>query len=356
MAISPSCSRSGLISRERETRPETCIGLSGPTPAASLRSKGNFTNVNLPALFTLDLVDHTALLSRNGSFRKEPNLELIDFLFLSILILSIGAACMYISYNGVHLSIKEMESSALPFEKDDWGNLAEAEEEQSRRLATLKEYCKKNISTVRNDGKEKDYIAPNAHKSGWIHGRGHKKMKHYSEEELSLRLATYRKIIVVRDPFESGGSVRLRRYLRKESKVDEIARREWSESTSDESEEVLTPRPRSLPVKTADLSPGRVDGNQARPPRAYSEPPEVPRLKSAFTSGQESPATSKKESEQYAVRDLPALKKLPCSGNGLFYCSFRDVTSETRDCSKGSCVSDTYLRHPRFYVYMLRYF
>ncbi|KAI8509383.1 hypothetical protein Bbelb_132310 [Branchiostoma belcheri] len=27
MAISPSCSRSGLISRERETRPETCIGL-----------------------------------------------------------------------------------------------------------------------------------------------------------------------------------------------------------------------------------------------------------------------------------------------------------------------------------------
>ncbi|KAI8514082.1 hypothetical protein Bbelb_084060 [Branchiostoma belcheri] len=32
MAISPSCSRSGLISRERETRPETCIGLSGPTP------------------------------------------------------------------------------------------------------------------------------------------------------------------------------------------------------------------------------------------------------------------------------------------------------------------------------------
>ncbi|KAI8495047.1 hypothetical protein Bbelb_270330 [Branchiostoma belcheri] len=32
MAISPSCSRSGLISRERETRPETCIGLPGPTP------------------------------------------------------------------------------------------------------------------------------------------------------------------------------------------------------------------------------------------------------------------------------------------------------------------------------------
>ncbi|KAI8478925.1 hypothetical protein Bbelb_433370 [Branchiostoma belcheri] len=28
MVISPSCSRSGLISRERETRPETCIGLS----------------------------------------------------------------------------------------------------------------------------------------------------------------------------------------------------------------------------------------------------------------------------------------------------------------------------------------
>ncbi|KAI8512843.1 hypothetical protein Bbelb_094820 [Branchiostoma belcheri] len=39
MAISPSCSRSGLISRECETRPETCIGLSGPTPVASLRSK-----------------------------------------------------------------------------------------------------------------------------------------------------------------------------------------------------------------------------------------------------------------------------------------------------------------------------
>ncbi|KAI8498001.1 hypothetical protein Bbelb_239450 [Branchiostoma belcheri] len=102
------------------------------------------------------------------------------------------------------------------------------------------------------------------------------------------------------------------RHLRKESKVDEIARRVWSESTSDESEDVLMPRPRSLPVKTADLSPGRVDGNQARHARAYSEPPEVPRLKSAFTSGQESPATSKKDSdsEQYTVRDLRASKKL----------------------------------------------
>ncbi|KAI8490424.1 hypothetical protein Bbelb_316920 [Branchiostoma belcheri] len=105
------------------------------------------------------------------------------------------------------------------------------------------------------------------------------------------------------------------RHLRKESKVDEIARRVWSESTSDESEDVLTPRPRSLPVKTADLSPARVDGNQARHARAYSEPPEVPRLKSAFTSGQESPATSKtskkdSDSEQYTVRDLRASKKL----------------------------------------------
>ncbi|XP_019617817.1 PREDICTED: pre-mRNA-splicing factor 38B-like, partial [Branchiostoma belcheri] len=105
------------------------------------------------------------------------------------------------------------------------------------------------------------------------------------------------------------------RHLRKESKVDEIARRVWSESTSDESEDVLTPRPRSLPVKTADLSPRRVDGNQARHARAYSEPPEVPRLKSAFTSGQESPATSKtskkeSDSEQYTVRDLRASKKL----------------------------------------------
>ncbi|KAI8503207.1 hypothetical protein Bbelb_190280 [Branchiostoma belcheri] len=105
------------------------------------------------------------------------------------------------------------------------------------------------------------------------------------------------------------------RHLRKESKVDEIARRVWSESTSDESEDVLTPRPRSLPVKTADLSTGRVDGNQARHARAYSEPPEVPRLKSAFTSGQESPATSKtskkdSDSEQYTVRDLRASKKL----------------------------------------------
>ncbi|XP_078698507.1 uncharacterized protein LOC144926002 [Branchiostoma floridae x Branchiostoma belcheri] len=196
-----------------------------------------------------------------NSFRPTPK-----FIFLSILILSIGAAYMYISYNGVHLSIKEMESSALPFEKDDWDKLAEAEEEQSRRLATLKEYCKKNISTgdprrvsvqghllfydniktiycyipkagcktmkllfynleynkterlisvgtADFEGKEADYIAPNAHKSGWIHGRGHKKMKHYSEEELSLRLATYRKIIVVRDPFERLASAWLNKFV-----------------------------------------------------------------------------------------------------------------------------------------------
>ncbi|XP_019622197.1 PREDICTED: pre-mRNA-splicing factor 38B-like [Branchiostoma belcheri] len=88
------------------------------------------------------------------------------------------------------------------------------------------------------------------------------------------------------------------RHLRKESKVDEIARRVWSESTSDESEDVLTPRPRSLPVKTADLSPRRVDGNQARHARAYR------------VAGDIKASKKESDSEQYTVRDLRASKKL----------------------------------------------
>ncbi|KAI8479385.1 hypothetical protein Bbelb_428760 [Branchiostoma belcheri] len=34
----------------------------------------------------------------------------------------------------------------------------------------------------------------------------------------------------------------------------------------------------------------------------------------------------------------------PCSRNEPFYCSFRDVTSETRECSRGSYVSDNLYR------------
>ncbi|KAI8502643.1 hypothetical protein Bbelb_193450 [Branchiostoma belcheri] len=55
---------------------------------------------------------------------------------------------MYISYNRGDLSFKEMVSGALASyrERDGWDSLAEAEKEQSRRLATLKEFCKKNVS------------------------------------------------------------------------------------------------------------------------------------------------------------------------------------------------------------------
>ncbi|XP_078699164.1 carbohydrate sulfotransferase 11-like [Branchiostoma floridae x Branchiostoma belcheri] len=196
------------------------------------------------------------------SFRPTPK-----FLFFSILILSIGAAYMYyINYNGVDLSSAFKVSGALSLENDDWGNLAEAEEEQSRRLATFKAYCEKNVSTgdprkvsVQSHllfydniktmycyipkvacktmkllfynlehntterlisvgtadfkGRKDNYIAPNEHKGGWIHSRGHKKMKHYSEEELSLRLATYRKIIIVRDPLERLASAWLNKFV-----------------------------------------------------------------------------------------------------------------------------------------------
>ncbi|KAI8499769.1 hypothetical protein Bbelb_228200 [Branchiostoma belcheri] len=147
------------------------------------------------------------------------------FLFLSFLILSTGAVYlyMYVSNNGVKLSPEEIVIGALTTEKgpsttspswptstlpanilqnslsdsdniphfnptstsspctsqslvqDNWDSLAEAEKEQARRLATFKAYCEKNPST------------------------------HYSEEEARLRLATYRKIIVVRDPLERSG-------------------------------------------------------------------------------------------------------------------------------------------------------
>ncbi|XP_078668258.1 carbohydrate sulfotransferase 12-like isoform X2 [Branchiostoma floridae x Branchiostoma belcheri] len=197
-------------------------------------------------------------------FRPTPK-----FLFLSFLILSIGAAYMYmyVSNNGVELSPKvseEIAISALAGEKENWDSLAEAEKEQSRRLATLKAYCEKNsldpsqtqvkshlvflenIQTaycyVPKAGcttmktlfynlehnktertiyishaeffKNKDsYTARHEHTRRWIHLQWFKTLGSYSEEEASLRLATYRKIIVVRDPLERLASAWINKFV-----------------------------------------------------------------------------------------------------------------------------------------------
>ncbi|XP_019614376.1 PREDICTED: carbohydrate sulfotransferase 12-like [Branchiostoma belcheri] len=190
------------------------------------------------------------------------------FLFLSILILSTGAAYLYISYSRGDLSLNKMVSGALASyrERDDWGNLAEAEKEQSRRLATLKAYCKKNLSMVElskskheghvyfydniktiycyipkvgcktmkllfynlehnetlrlnTDGtaelrpKIDNFTDPKLRRSGYIHSRGFKTFNHYSKEEVGLRLATYKKIIVVRDPLERLASAWLGKFV-----------------------------------------------------------------------------------------------------------------------------------------------
>ncbi|XP_078700124.1 carbohydrate sulfotransferase 12-like [Branchiostoma floridae x Branchiostoma belcheri] len=191
------------------------------------------------------------------------------FLFLPILILSTGAAYMYISYNRGDLSFKEMVSGALASyrERDGWDSLAEAEKEQSRRLATLKEFCKKNVSMVdpsknrlltghlyfydniktiycyipkvgcktmkllfynlehnetlrlNTDGtaemqpEKANFTDPKLRRSGYIHSRGFKTFKHYSKEEVGLRLATYKKIIVVRDPLERLASAWLGKFV-----------------------------------------------------------------------------------------------------------------------------------------------
>ncbi|XP_078662638.1 carbohydrate sulfotransferase 12-like [Branchiostoma floridae x Branchiostoma belcheri] len=47
-----------------------------------------------------------------------------------------------------------------------------------------------------------NYTARHEHTNEWIHMQRFKTLNSYSEEEASLRLATYRKIIVVRDPLE----------------------------------------------------------------------------------------------------------------------------------------------------------
>ncbi|KAI8492827.1 hypothetical protein Bbelb_294240 [Branchiostoma belcheri] len=139
-------------------------------------------------------------------FRPTPK-----FLFLSFLILSIGAAYMYmyVSNNGVELSPKVSEEiviSALAGEKENWDSLAEAEKEQSRRLATLKAYCEKNSN-------KDSYTARHEHTRRWIHLQWFKTLGSYSKEEASLRLATYRKIIVVRDPLERLASAWINKFV-----------------------------------------------------------------------------------------------------------------------------------------------
>ncbi|XP_078670393.1 carbohydrate sulfotransferase 11-like [Branchiostoma floridae x Branchiostoma belcheri] len=121
--------------------------------------------------------------------------------------------------------------------QDNWDSLAEAEKEQARRLATFKTYCERNPSTVdpsQTQVKSHVMLFENIQtaycyipKTGCttmktlFYNVEHnttvrsvdisdvellafrfKKLKHYSEEEARLRLATYRKIIVVRDPLE----------------------------------------------------------------------------------------------------------------------------------------------------------
>ncbi|XP_019626050.1 PREDICTED: carbohydrate sulfotransferase 12-like isoform X2 [Branchiostoma belcheri] len=199
-----------------------------------------------------------------GFFRPTPK-----FLFLSFLILSTGAAYMYmyVSNNGVELSPKVSEEiviGALAGEKENWDSLAEAEKEQSRRLATLKAYCEKNSvdpsqtqvkshlvfleniqtaycyvpkagcttmktlfynlehnKTERSISishaeffKNKDsYTARHEHTRRWIHLQRFKTLGSYSKEEASLRLATYRKIIVVRDPLERLASAWINKFV-----------------------------------------------------------------------------------------------------------------------------------------------
>ncbi|XP_019625579.1 PREDICTED: carbohydrate sulfotransferase 12-like [Branchiostoma belcheri] len=158
-----------------------------------------------------------------------------------------------------------MVIGALAGGKDNWDILAEAEKEQSRRLATLKAYCANSATVDPSQAKVKshlliydniktvycyvpkaacktmklllynleynktellsgvskaefladkhNYTARHEHRPGWIHGQGHNSLKQYSEEEASLRLATYRKIIVVRDPLERLASAWLNKFV-----------------------------------------------------------------------------------------------------------------------------------------------
>ncbi|XP_066278750.1 carbohydrate sulfotransferase 11-like [Branchiostoma lanceolatum] len=190
------------------------------------------------------------------------------FLFLSFLILSTVATYMGISYIGHELSSQERvigASAGNQVEKENGESLAEAEKEQSRRRATFKAYCEKNNSmvdpsqarlgshlfvfeniktiycyvpkcacktmklllynlennkTARLMGVNRaqflanisNYSA-NDHHSGWIHGQHFKRLTQYSKEEASKLLATYKKIIVVRDPLERLASAWLNKFV-----------------------------------------------------------------------------------------------------------------------------------------------
>ncbi|CAH1247894.1 Hypp8051 [Branchiostoma lanceolatum] len=89
------------------------------------------------------------------------------------------------------------------------------------------------------------------------------------------------------------------RHLRKDSKVTDIARRVWSERTSDESEDTLTPRPRSVQSKSTFLSSRPDEEDQTRHARARSEPPQVSRHYSASTKVQDGRSPEHADAQRY---------------------------------------------------------
>ncbi|XP_035658122.1 serine/arginine repetitive matrix protein 2-like [Branchiostoma floridae] len=98
--------------------------------------------------------------------------------------------------------------------------------------------------------------------------------------------------------------------LRRESKLEDIARSAWSTATSDDGEDKVEYRPTSVPAKTFPRSPGSSRGNQARQARARSEPAKISRRKPASTGAQDGESTESEDLQRYTVKDLRSSKGL----------------------------------------------
>ncbi|XP_078698866.1 carbohydrate sulfotransferase 12-like [Branchiostoma floridae x Branchiostoma belcheri] len=193
-----------------------------------------------------------------------------------------GASASYRERAADTYLLTETASSPSPSsvdtkERETWENLTEAETEQSRRITMLNTYCARNFPKGASKPSRNNHIfifdkiktvycyipktgcttmklllynlehneteklswgfrkvdwLPSDDKSNrtsgerdveWIHRQKFKSLEDYSEEEVSLRLATYKKIIVVRDPLERLASAWFDKFVITPERVGEYA-------------------------------------------------------------------------------------------------------------------------------------
>ncbi|XP_019643842.1 PREDICTED: carbohydrate sulfotransferase 10-like [Branchiostoma belcheri] len=166
---------------------------------------------------------------------------------------------------------------------------------QEKRIAVLKEFCRKNPDSFSRGFQSKKYLKnlividktktiycyiPKTgctttklvmynlqhdknernedHKLGWIHQQRFKFLNSYSEKDVHKRLSTYNKLIVVRDPLERLASAWFDKFVynpRRFSYIKRLQRELWQSNLTTTNRSVSRNGPGSVEATSGDLPP-----------------------------------------------------------------------------------------------------